>query len=391
MTPPPGVSHQPNEVCHLRQALYGLKQAPRTWFSKFSSTISSFGFAQSSYDPALFNRKTDKGIILLLLYVDDMVIIGEDSEGILKLKASLHSKFEMKDLGSLDYFLGLEVTTQSSGLILSQIKYASNLITRARLTNDKTAATPLEVNVKLGINDGKPLNNPTLYRKLVGGLIYLTIIRPDIAHAVHVVSQFMAKPHTSHYATVIRIIRYLKDHLFQSILLPRTSNFQLRAYSDADWTGDINDRRFTTGYCILLGDFLISWKSKKQATVSRSSTEAEYRALADTVSEIIWLRWLGLKKQRGERRNLTGLSCKSVNILGIAIFSLNSVQGMHKLDVCVGCSRSWLKMTILFSMVMFDPKLFVISVLLLATQHPILLFDGNLYRSEPVDGCLAKA
>nr|XP_019708776.1 uncharacterized protein LOC109506326 [Elaeis guineensis] len=303
MTPPPGVSHQPNEVCHLRRALYGLKQASRAWFSKFGSTISSFGFAQSSYDPPLFIRKTDKGIILLLLYVDDIVITGDDSEGILKLKAPLHSKFEMKDLGSLGYFLGLEVITQSFGLILSQIKYASDLITRAGLTDDKTATTPLELNVKLGTNDGKPLNNPTFYRELVGGLIYLTTTRPDIAHAVNVVSQFMTKPHTGHYAAVFRIIRYLKGHLFQGILLPRTSNFQLRAYSDADWADDINDRRSTIGYCILLDDSLISRRSKKQATVSRSSTEAEYRALADTVSEIIWLRWLSSARRLAQTAN----------------------------------------------------------------------------------------
>ena len=163
-----------------------------------------------------------------------MVITEDDSESILKLKASLHSKFEMKDLDFLGYFLDLEVTTQSSDSILSQIKYVYDLITRVGLTDDKTAATPLEVNVKLGTNDRKPLNNPTLYRELVGGLTYLTTTRPDIAHAVHVVSQFMAKPHTDHYAVVLRIIRYLKGHLFQGILLLCTSNFQLRTYSDAD-------------------------------------------------------------------------------------------------------------------------------------------------------------
>ena len=184
MQPPQGISHESGHVCHLRKAFYGVKQALWAWFAKFSTTISSFGFVQSAYDSALFVRKIHKGLILLLLYVDDMIITGDDSAGIMQLKKSLHQTFEMKDLDPLRYFLGLEVSNHASGLILSQIKYATDLIIKSGMTDNKIVVTPFEPNVKLKSTGGKPLDNPTLYRRLVGGLVYLTITRPDITYAV---------------------------------------------------------------------------------------------------------------------------------------------------------------------------------------------------------------
>jgi hypothetical protein len=131
------------------------------------------------------------------------------------------------------------------------------------------------------------LPDPTLYRQLVGSLVYLTVTRPNISYAVHQVSQFMSAPRSTHYVAVLRILRYFKGTLFHGLHFSAQSPLTLRAYSDADWVGDPTDRRSATGYCFLLGSSLISWRSKKQSVVARSSIEAEYHALADTTSELL--------------------------------------------------------------------------------------------------------
>uniref|UniRef100_A0A2N9EXS6 Integrase catalytic domain-containing protein n=1 Tax=Fagus sylvatica TaxID=28930 RepID=A0A2N9EXS6_FAGSY len=281
MQPPPGYPDSQNQVCRLRRALYGLKQAPRAWFAKFSSVVAQQGFTPSSYDSALFIRHTSTGITLILLYVDDMIITGDDTAGICDLQKFLSQQFEMKDLGTLSYFLGLEVTSSSDGYYLSQAKYASDLLSKAGLTDSKTVSTPLELNVKLNTTDGEPLSDTTLYRQLVGSLIYLTVTRPDLAYAVHL------------------------------------SSLELRAYADANWDGDPTDRRSTTGYCFLLGSSLISWRSKKQSVVARSSTEAEYRALADATSELLWLCWL-LADMGAPQTTSTPIHCDNRSAIHIA-------------------------------------------------------------------------
>ncbi|XP_020573850.1 uncharacterized protein LOC110020185 [Phalaenopsis equestris] len=195
----------------------------------------------------------------------------------------------MKDLGALRYFLGIEVARSPRGYLLSQSKYISTILEQARLSDSRTTATPLELNVHYTSSDGVPLSDLTLYRTLVGSLVYLTITKPDIAYVVHVVSQFVASPTTVHWATVLRILCYLRSTQFQSILFPTSYFLELRAYSDVDWGCDFTSRKSTTRFYIFLGDSLISWKSKKQAVVSRSSTEAEYRAMTSTTAKIIWL------------------------------------------------------------------------------------------------------
>jgi len=172
-------------------------------------------------------------------------------------------------------------------------------------------------NSKLTPLDGTPLDDPTLYRQLVGSLVYLAVTRPDIAYAVHIVSQFLAAPRSPHYAAVLRILRYVKGTLFYGLHYSAQSSLELRAYSDADWAGDPTDRRSTTGYCFFLGDSLISWRSKKQTVVARSSTEAEYRALADATQELLWLRWL-LEDMGVTHSAATNISCDNQSAIQIA-------------------------------------------------------------------------
>uniref|UniRef100_A0A2N9HCD2 Reverse transcriptase Ty1/copia-type domain-containing protein n=1 Tax=Fagus sylvatica TaxID=28930 RepID=A0A2N9HCD2_FAGSY len=293
--PPPGYPDSQNQVCRLRRALYGLKQAPRAWFAKISNVVAQQGFTSSSYDSTLFIRHTFTGITFILLYVDDMIITGDDTTGICDLQKFLSQHFEMKDLDTLSYFLGLE----------------------AGLTDSKTDSTPLELNVKLNTIDSEPLFDATLYQQLVGSLIYLTVTRPYLAYAVHLVSQFMSAPRSTHYAAVLRILQYIKGTLFHGLHFSAHSSLELCAYADVDWVGDPTDRRSTTGYCFLLGSSLISWRIKKQSVVARSSTEAEYCTLADATSEFLWLRWL-LADMGAPQTTSTPIHCDNRSAIHIA-------------------------------------------------------------------------
>ena len=187
-----------------------------------------------------------------------MIITGDDLNGIQELKVFLNQQFEMKDLGNLSYFLGLEITYSTDGLHITQAKYASELLSRAGLTNSKTVDTPVELNAHLTPIGGKPLPNPSLYRRLIGSLVYLTVTRPNISYAVYQVSQYLFTPRSTHYAAVLHILRYLKGTLFHGLFYSAQSPLILRAFFDADWAGDPIDRKSTTGYCFLLGSSLIS-------------------------------------------------------------------------------------------------------------------------------------
>ena len=178
------------------------KQTPRAWFAKFNSTISRLGYMASHYDFALFLHCTSKDTILLLLYVDDMIITSDDLSDIQELKDFLSQQFETKDLGHLSYFLGLEITHSKDRLYITQAKYAFKLLLRAGLTNSKTVNIPVEFNAHLTPSGRKPLSNLSLYIRLVGNLVYLTVTHPNISYVVHQVSQYLFASRLAHYAAV---------------------------------------------------------------------------------------------------------------------------------------------------------------------------------------------
>ncbi|GMP66002.1 hypothetical protein CsSME_00026546 [Camellia sinensis var. sinensis] len=288
MRPPLYLPHFSGQVCRLRCTLYGLKQSPCAWYDRFQTAVTELGFHSS----ALFLRHTLAGFVALLLYVDDMIITGSDSFAIFEIKQHLFRTFEIKDLGSLRYFLGIEVASSPKDYFLSQAKYANEVIHRVGLTDTKVSDTPIELNVKLNSTDGVPLDDPILYRELVGCLVYLTVTRPDLTYVVHVVSQFVSAPLSTNWAVLVLIFCYLRGTLFQGLLLPFTSFLDLVAYADSDWAGDVTDRKSTYGFCMFLGDSLISWKSKKQTVVARSTAEAEYCATAHVTAKIVWFCYL---------------------------------------------------------------------------------------------------
>ncbi|XP_037459546.1 uncharacterized mitochondrial protein AtMg00810-like [Triticum dicoccoides] len=292
MQPSLGIEVPPGHVCRLRKALYGLKQAPRAWFERFSSVVQAAGFSPSEHDPALFIHTSKHGRTLLLLYVDDMLIIEDDVGYIAFVKKKLSEQFKMSDLGPLSYFLGIEIEHTDDGYYISQQKYTQDLISRSGITDSRTAVTPMEIHLQLRPTDGTPLEDPYRYRHIVGSLVYLTVTRPDIAHAIHILSKFVSVPTSVHYGHLLRVLRYLRGTASRRLFYAHSSQLQLHAYSDSTWASDPVDRRSITGYCIFLGTSLIAWKSKKQTAVSCSSAETELRALSTTTSEIVWLRWL---------------------------------------------------------------------------------------------------
>jgi len=279
-------------VCCLHKSLYGLKQASRQWFAKFSNAILQFGFTQLKVDTSFFTHSQGTSFTVLFVYVDDVIIASNNSAHTKALKDYLDAWFHIKDLGPLKYFLGLEVARSLDDIVLSQGKYALDILHEASLLGSKPFTFPMEQNHKLALDDSAILDNPGAYRRLVGRLIYLTITRPNICYSVHILSQFMHQPHHGHWAAVIRVLRYLKSATGQGIFLPLKFDLQLHTYCDSDWAGCPVTRCSLTGYFITLGCSPISWKTKKQNTVSRSSIEAEYHSIATTTCEIIWLRTL---------------------------------------------------------------------------------------------------
>ncbi|KAJ7954112.1 Retrovirus-related Pol polyprotein from transposon TNT 1-94 [Quillaja saponaria] len=290
---PPGFSCQKTEgkVCKLKKSLYGLKQSPRAWFDRFRKAMLSFGYQQSNADHTMFVKHCHGRITILIVYVDDIVVTGDNPIEVSKLKNHLAREFEIKDLGKLSYFLGIEVAHSEKGIFLSQRKYVLDLLEETGMLGCRPAHTPIEANHKLQSDDGECVDRER-YQRLVGKLLYLSHTRPDIAYAVSVVSQFMHDPHFAHLDAVHRILRYLKSAAGKGLLFEKHKSLKLEAYTDADWAGSLDDRRSTSGYCIFVGENLVSWRSKKQTVVARSSAEAEYRAMAHGTCELLWLKRL---------------------------------------------------------------------------------------------------
>ena len=290
MTLPPGFHTKgESKVCKLNKSIYGLKQASRQWFAEFSAALLNFGFVQSKADYTLFTRILKGSFIALLVYVDDVIIASDSSTEVSSFISLLNDRFKLKDLGQLKFFLGLEIARSELGISVCQRKYALEVLEDAGLLASKPVHFPMESNLQLSKDTGDPLADPTIYRRLVGRLLYLTITRPDISFAVQMLSQFMAAPRVPHLAAATRVLRYIKSSPAQGLFFSVKCNLQLKAFCDSDWAGCVDSRRSVTGFCIFLDNSLISWKSKKQTTVSRSSAEAEYRAMASTCCEIVWL------------------------------------------------------------------------------------------------------
>ncbi|KAI0523320.1 hypothetical protein KFK09_005715 [Dendrobium nobile] len=318
MRQPPGFINaaSPSYVCKLHKSLYGLKQAPRQWFEKLTSFLQTQGFRFTRSDPSLLSYRLNHTQIFFLIYVDDILITGNNSAAITALLAKLHSQFSLKQSNQLSLFLGIKISQQPNGLFLSQQHYAERLLKDAGLAECKPAVTPLSPKSKHNVSTSQPFHDPTLYRRLAGSLQYLSITRPDIAFATNQVCQHMHQPTTQDFQDLKRLLRYVKGTISFGLPL-KTGDLILRTYTDADWASDSSDRKSISGFCSFLGPNLISWFVKKQVTVAKSSTEAEYRALSAATSDVIWLRRL-VEELDLPQHSPTTIHCDNTSAIALA-------------------------------------------------------------------------
>uniref|UniRef100_A0ACD5Y5G8 Uncharacterized protein n=1 Tax=Avena sativa TaxID=4498 RepID=A0ACD5Y5G8_AVESA len=329
----------PDHVCLLDRSLYGLKQAPRAWFERFAAFLRTLGFVAARSDPSLFTLHHAGGTAFLLLYVDDIVLTASSGELLRQLQQRLLAEFSMKDLGPLHYFLGISVTRSSSGFFLSQRAYAEELLDRANMAACRPTPTPVDTRAKLSATDGAPVADPSEYRSIVGALQYITMTPPDLAYTMNQACLYMHDPREHHLSMVKRVLRYLRGTAGHGIHLHRSTTLDLVAYSDADWAGCPDTRRSTSGYTVFLADALISWSSKRQATVSRSSAEAKYRGVANVVAECCWLRQL-LGELRVDIPKATVVYCDNISSMYMAANPVHHRRTKHiELDIHFVCEK----------------------------------------------------
>ncbi|XP_028551686.1 uncharacterized protein LOC110103694 [Dendrobium catenatum] len=247
------------------------------------------GFTHSKSDPSLLLLRQQQVNIYLLIYVDDILLTGDNPAAITELLSKLNLKFAMKNLGDAHAFLGIQIRKHNSQYFLSQESYAVTILQHANLLDCNGLASPTCTKFPSDFGQDSHLSDPRTYRSITGALKYLTLTRPDIAFSTNLLSQHMHDPGPQHVYMLKHLLRYIKGTLDFGLPITK-SNLILRSFSDADWEGDPISRKSTSGFCSFLSDTLISWTVKKQHTVARSSTESEYRSLAALTADIIWLK-----------------------------------------------------------------------------------------------------
>ena len=291
---PPGYNYDnPDLACKLNKALYGLKQASRAWHRTLKTEIESMGFKESTADPGLFIKPSSPPAYLLI-YVDDILVITNNTYMLNSIKNQISTAFETRDLGPATFFLGIDIirdrTTKT--IKLTQTRHTTDLLSKFNMEKSKPFDTPSSTAIKLTA-DGEPLDTKEHpYSTLIGSLMYLaSCTRPDIAQAVGALARYMSKPTTTHWTAAKHVLRYLAGTTDYGIIFT-PSDSTLNAYCDANHAGDIDTRRSTTGYVFTFNNGAITWSSRLQPTVAASTTEAEYMAAASTVKEALWLRKL---------------------------------------------------------------------------------------------------
>jgi hypothetical protein len=300
----------------LKKALYGLKKALRAWYSRIDTYLIKSGFSRSQNESTLYTKidQHDK-ILIVCLYVDDMIYTGNLE--LTNFKHVMQSEFEMTDLGIMKYFLGIEVDQSTKGIFVCHQKNAADIIKRFCMEECNPVETPIPIGTKLSKKDEGPIVDPTLYKILVGSLLYFTATRPDIMYAASLVSRYMESPKDSHWKMVKWILRYVAGTLNFGLWNTQSDNNHLSGYIDDDFVGSLDDRKSTSGHVFHLGTNLISWASKKQPIVSISSTETEYVAATSACCQAVWLRRI-LKYMSHTKNDPTPIFCDNTSTISLS-------------------------------------------------------------------------
>ncbi|WVZ92825.1 LOW QUALITY PROTEIN: hypothetical protein U9M48_038863 [Paspalum notatum var. saurae] len=287
---PPGFESArfPDRVYKLRKALYGRKQAPIAWYARVFSLKS--GFVMGSVDKTLFLLSRGGDTLIVQIYVDDIIFGGSSHALVSSFAEQMSREFEMSLMGELQFFLGLQIKQGLEGTFVHQAKYTRNILKKFNMGVSKPMTTPMSTNTTLDADEDWEAVDQKEFRGMIGSLLYLTTTRPDIQFAVCLCARYQASPRTSHLQAVKRIFRYLKFTHELGLWYSSDSSLSLRGFSDADHAGCRIDRKSTFGTCQLLGTSLVSWSSRKQASVSLSTTEAEYIAAASCCSQLLWMK-----------------------------------------------------------------------------------------------------
>ena len=277
-------------VYKLHKALYGLKQAPRAWYDHLKKFLFDDGFVRGVIDPTLFTKRDKGDLILWQIYVDDIIFGSPNIHLCKKFAASMTKTFEMSLNADLKFFLGFQIQQFQEGIFLSQAKYLKDILEKFGMTDASPCKTPMPTKIVLTEDTNGIPFDPSIYRSMIGSLLYLCASRPDIMFSVCMCARFQASPRESHHKAVKHILRYLVHTPKLGLWYPKDAKFDLIGYTDVDWAGDKVDRKSTFGACQFLGRSLVSWSSKKQNCVALSTAEAEYIATASCATQLLWMR-----------------------------------------------------------------------------------------------------
>eukprot|EP00253_Pinus_taeda_P009205 PITA_09205 len=287
-----------HKVCKLKKALYGLKQAPRAWYNRIDSYLLDNEFDKCEEEPTVYIKEKDGRILIVVLYVDDVI------------------------------FTGIEVDQNEKGIFISQARYVNQVLSRFNMQECKATITPTVMGLKLSREDSSKDFDPSLYKSIVGSLMYLTATRPDIMYAVSLISRFMERPKEVHWQAAKRIMRYVKGTKMFEILYNVSEHSDLIGYIDSDWAESVDDRKSTSGYVFHMGLGAISWASKKQSIVALSTAEAEYVAATAAACQAVWMRRI-LRSLGQEQAKATVIFCDNSSAIALSKNSMFHKRTKH--------------------------------------------------------------